>query len=96
MYVVDTQEAKGFEFMVDGKVYNIPRRESLPISKYREIRKRINEASNPEEEAIDAIFDLFDEYAPGVIGSMTFGEAVKLVKAYTSDEDLGESSPSSN
>ena len=97
MYIVGKQEAQSFEFQVGDKTYSVPRRASLPVKKFREIRKRINEAEDQEEAAIDVIFDLFDEYAPGVIDSMSFEQAINLVSAYTNDgENLGESSPSSD
>ena len=96
MYVVSESDARDFEFQVDGVVYSVPRRESLPIPKFRELRKRISEAENQEEEAIDAILDLFEEYAPGAVAKLNFAQAVELITAYTSGEELGESSPSSD
>lgn len=101
MYKVETSEAAQFEFEIDGKAYSIPRRESLPMPVFRKMRKRISEAENQAEEAINAIFDLFDEFAPGALDSLTFEQALKLSNAYTSDKDdegdsLGESSTSSD
>ncbi len=99
MYVVEKGESVGFQFEVDGKTYEVPRRESLPMPKFREIRARIQDADNQAEEAINAMFDLFDEYAPGVLDKMTFEQALKLVNAYSTagdEEPLGESSPSSD
>lgn len=99
MYKVDTTESSGFEFEVDGQVYSVPRRESLPMPTFRKIRKRIAGAENKAEEAIDAMFDLFEEYAPGALDNLTFEQALKLVNAYTGDGDgepLGESSTSSD
>lgn len=94
MYKVETGGASLFEFEIGRKKYKVPRRESLPMPKFREMRKRIAEAEDKDEEAINAIFDLFDEFAPGALDSLTFEQALKLVTAYTSDDDgepLGES-----
>lgn len=100
MYSISTGEARRFEFEVDGKAYSVPHRESLPMPKFREIRKRIDGAENKAEEAIDTMFDLFDEYAPGALDSLTFEQAIQLVNAYTTGADggdsLGESSTSSD
>lgn len=100
MYSVDTGGASSFDFEIDGMQYAVPRRESLPMPKFREIRKRIDTAENKAEEAIDALFDLFDEYAPGALDSLTFEQALRLVNAYTTGVDggdsLGESSTSSD
>jgi len=99
MYTVEKSEASEFEFKVGRKVYRVPRRESLPVPKFREIRARIQAADNQAEEAINAMFDLFDEFAPGALDSMTFDQAMKLVNAYSTEGDeetLGESSPSSD
>lgn len=99
MYEVEKSEAPKFEFKIGRKVYKIPRRESLPVPKFREIRKRIKNADNQAEEAIDAMFDLFEEYAPGALDSMTFEGALKLINAYTNEGEgatLGESSTSSD
>lgn len=99
MYTIEKSDGKRFEFEVDGKVYSVPMRESLPMPKFREIRKRISESDNPAEVAIDMVFELFDEYAPGVLDSLTFEQALKLVNAYSSGGDgetLGESSTSSD
>ena len=99
MYKVEAGTAAQFEFDIDGEVYSVPRRESLPMPKFRELRKRITEADNQAEEAIDSMFDLFDEFAPGALDSLTFEQALKLVNAYMSGgegETLGESSTSSD
>ena len=99
MYVVERGEASQFEFEIDGKQYAVPRRESLPMPKFREIRKRLSEADNQAEEAINAMFDLFDEFAPGALDSLTFEQSLKLVNAYSTEgdgESLGESSTSSD
>ena len=99
MYTVEKSGAKRFEFEIDGEVYSVPMRESLPMPKFREIRKRISESDNPAEEAIDTVFELFDEYAPGALDKLTFEQALNLVNAYSTGEDgetLGESSTSSD
>ena len=99
MYTVEKGKAPVFEFEVDGKAYAIPARESLPMPTFRKIRKRIQDADNKAEEAIDAMFDLIEEFAPGAMDSLTFEQALKLVNAYTHDGEeptLGESSTSSD
>lgn len=98
MYVVKETQAREFTFKIGDMVYSIPHRESLPVPTFRELRRRISDAENQEEEAIDAIFDLFEEFAPGSISCLTFEQAIGLIKAYSSDDDgdLGESSPSSD
>lgn len=99
MYVVEKGDAEQFEFKVGRKVYSVPKRESLPMPKFREIRKRLESAENQAEEAINAMFDLFDEFAPGALDTLTFEQALKLVNAYTTEgdgESLGESSTSSD
>lgn len=100
MYKVETSEAAQFEFEIDGKAYSIPRRESLPMPVFRKMRKRISEAEDQAEEAINAVFDLFDEFAPGALDSLTFEQAISLASAYTNGESegdtLGESSTSSD
>ena len=96
MYVVKESDAPEFQFESNGVVYSVPRRESLPVPTFRKMRKRISEAENQEEEAIDAILDLFEEFAPGSLDGMTFAQAVELITAYTGDNDLGESLPSSD
>jgi len=98
MYIVDETKASDFEFAIGGEVFKVPRRESLPVPVFRKIRERIANATNQEEEAIDAIFDLFEEFSPGAMEKLTYEQALGLIRAYTSDDDgdLGESSPSSN
>lgn len=99
MYKVETGETTQFEFSIGRKKYAIPSRESLPMPKFRAMRKRIAEADEKEEEAINAVFDLFDEYAPGALDSLTFEQALKLCNAYATGGDgdtLGESSTSSD
>ena len=101
MYIVEKGEAKYFEFKSGKKIYKVPRRESLPVPKFREIRKRIMAADDPAQEGIDAIFDLFEEYAPGAFDNLTFTQALNIVNAYMSGDDdegasLGESYTSSD
>lgn len=99
MYTVEKSKAKCFEFEIDGKKYSVPRRESLPFPVFRKIRKRIQESNDAAEEGINAMFDLFEEFAPGALDSLDFEQALNLINAYsTGDEDatLGESSTSSD
>lgn len=99
MYTIEKSEAKQFEFEIDGKAYSVPRRESLPFPTFRKIRKRIQEADDPAEEGVNAIFDLFDEFAPGALDSLDFEQALNLVNAYSTGDEgetLGESSTSSD
>ena len=98
MYVVEESKASDFEFSIGDVSYSVPRRESLPVPVFRKIRKRIAQVENQEEEAIDAMFDLFDEFAQGALDNLTYEQAMGLIKAYMADDDgdLGESSPSSN
>ena len=100
MYIIEKSEAKRFEFKSpDGKTYSIPRRESLPFRKLRELQERINSAENPAEEGVNAIFDLFDEFAPGALDSLDFEQALNLINAYSTGDEgetLGESSTSSD
>ena len=98
MYKVEKSEAAQFEFQIGRKTYKVPVRESLPMPEFRAMRKRIADAEEPAEEAINAVFDLFDKYAPGALDSLTFEQAVKLCGAYANGEGvtLGESSTSSD
>lgn len=99
MYRIEKSEAKRFEFEIDGKEYSVPRRESLPFPKFREIQKRIKDADDPAEEGVNAIFDLFDEFAPGALDSLDFEQALNLINAYSTGDEgetLGESSTSSD
>lgn len=98
MYAVEPSEAQGFEFKIGEKTYSVPRHDALPMPTFRKIRKRIQEADDPGEEGVNALFDLFDEFAPGALDSLTFEQAIKLVNAYTNGEgdDMGEFSTSSD
>ena len=99
MYKIEKSEAKHFEFEIDGKAYSVPRRESLPFKTFRGIQKRIKDAADPAEEGVNAIFDLFDEFAPGALDSIDFEQALKLENAYSTGDEgetLGESSTSSD
>ena len=99
MYKVEKSEASKFKFEIDGKAYSVPRRESLPFPKFREIRKRIQDADDPAEEGLNAMFDLFDEFAPGALDSLDFEQALSLINAYSTGDEgetLGESSTSSD
>lgn len=99
MYVIEKSEAKRFEFEIDGKEYSVPRRESLPFPVFRKIRKRIQESDNAAEEGVNAMFDLFEEFAPGALDSLDFEQALNLINAYSTGDEgetLGESSTSSD
>lgn len=92
MYKVENS-AELFEFEVDGKQYSIPTLTNLPMKKFREIQRRIRGAKDglKEEEAVYSLLDVFDELAPGSTDSLTYIQAAKLVKEYTTGNDeLGE------
>ena len=96
MYTVEKAEAPLFEFKVGRKTYSVPCRESLPFRKYRELQQRIKEAEDQENEAVMAIIDLIEEYAPGSLDDLTFQQVIGIVSAYSKAADLGESSTSSD
>lgn len=93
MYKVETNSEK-FEFEVDGKVYEIPQMQDLPLLKFREIQQRIRSAKDElrAEEAVYALLDVFEELAPGSTDKLTYMQAAQLVRVYTTGTDeLGES-----
>ena len=94
MFKLEKSKAKTFDFMFGGKKYSIPSRASLPMKRFREIRKALAEADYSEEVLFDEIMKLFDEYAPDVMERIDLGQAMELFKAYSSEDDdasLGES-----
>lgn len=96
MYEVEKSDAPLFEFKVGKKTYSVPCRESLPFTKYRELQKRISESDEPENEAVMAIVDLIEEFAPGSLDGLNFQQVVGIVAAYSKGANLGESSTSSD
>lgn len=94
MYELKNTERETFDFTYNGKTYSIPSRTSLPMPKFRKIRKAISESGNPEEVLFDEVMELFDEYAPDVMGQIDLGQAMELFQAYANGGDepsLGES-----
>lgn len=93
MFVLEKKKPTVFEFEYDGKTYSVPARTSLPMSKFRAIRKAIVESDNPEETGFDEIMALFDEYIPEVMESISTEQAMELFSAYANGGDeplLGE------
>lgn len=94
MYKVENN-AEPFEFEVDGKAYAVPTMQNLPLKTFREIQKTIRSAKDgtTEETAVYALLDMFESLAPGCTDTLTFAQALELMKAYTSfnGESLGES-----
>jgi len=89
-----------FEFESDGKVYSVPQISDLPLKRFKKIQKTVRDADENmrEEVAVDAVLEVFDEFAPGSTDNLTYMQAAKLVSAYANggEESLGESSPSSD
>lgn len=99
MFKLDGSESRTFDFEFDGKSYSVPSRESLPLPKFRAIRRALAEADNAEEALFDEIMKLFDEHVPEVMERIDLGQAMALFKAYSTggdEADLGESSASSD
>jgi hypothetical protein len=95
--VEDTREF--FEFEVGGKTYSVPKLADMPIAMFREIQSRIRGAKDGqrEDEAVYALMDAFEKFAPGCTETLSITQASKLMQAYTlGGESLGESSASSN
>lgn len=94
MYKVENN-AEPFEFEIDGNVYAVPTMQNLPLKTFREIQSKIRKAKDgtTEETAVYALLDMFESIAPGCTESLTFTQALDLMKAYTSynGESLGES-----
>lgn len=94
MYELKKSGGEAFQFSYEGKTYEIPSRTSLSMAKFRKIRKAIAESKNPEETAFDEVMEIFDEYAPDVMGTIDLGQAMSLFKAYANggeEPSLGES-----
>ena len=95
MYKVDTS-VETFEFDVDGKEYSIPTMQNLPLKVFREIQSKVRGANDgmTEETAVYALLDTFETLAPGCTETLSFAQAVDLMKAYTTykgGEPLGKS-----
>lgn len=92
-------EAPRFEFKVGEDVYSMPRVNDLPMADAMRIKSTID-AAGPEGRAdalAQAAIDLFEQYAPGVVGGLTMGQFSALVDAYMGDgQAVGESSGSSD
>lgn len=94
MYELIDTERDTFDFSYHGKTYSIPARTSLPMAKFRDIRRAIAESDEPEETLFDEVMGLFDAYAPEVMEAIDLGQAMKLFRAYANGGDepkLGES-----
>ncbi len=95
--VEDTREF--FEFEVGGKTYSVPKLADMPIATFRKIQAKVRSAKEGqrEDEAVYALMDAFEEFAPGCTEALSITQASKLMQAYTiGGESLGESSASSN
>ena len=94
MYKVE-KNTEAFEFEVDGKEYSVPTMQNLPLKAFREIQAKVRNAQDgtTEETAVYAMLDMFEELAPGCTETLTFSQALDLMKAYTdyNGEDLGKS-----
>ena len=94
MFKLEDSKAKTFDFEYEGKTYSVPSRNSLPMTKFREIRKALAESGNSEEVLFDEIMKIFDEYIPEVMERIDLGQAMELFKAYSIEDEgasLGES-----
>ena len=94
MFKLEDSRAKTFDFEFEGKTYSVPSRNSLPMTKFREIRKALSESGNSEEVLFDEIMKIFDEYIPEVMERIDLGQAMELFKAYSVEDEgasLGES-----
>lgn len=99
MYTLLEGDEETFTFKIERKTYKLPRITSLPFRKFRKFQERVKSSDNKNEEAIDCIFGLFEEYIPDALDKMTFAEVAQLAGDYAAnngDVALGESSTSSD
>ena len=94
MFKLESKPKQDFKFEFEGEVYSIPSRSSLPMKRFREIRKAIQESDSPEETGFDEIMKIFDEHIPEVMERIDMAQAMELFRAYSNGGDeasLGKS-----
>ena len=92
MYKLEEQKPNMFEFEYKGKKHEIPAIDSLPVSTFMRIRKKMNESVGADEAGFDEIMGLFEQYAPDVMAEIILSQAKELIVAYSASgsSNLGE------
>ena len=92
MFKLESAKPELFEFTYKGKKYGVPTVDSLPISTFMRIRKKMGEAEDASEVMFDEVMALFEQYAPKVMDEISLTQAKKLLDAYSASgsSNLGE------
>lgn len=93
------EPSERFEFKVGDEVYSMPQVNDLPMADALRIKALMDEAGDGDAADLmtKVAVDLFDQYAPGVVGKLTMTQFAALARAYMGNgEAMGESSGSSD
>lgn len=72
----------------DGEQWTVPSLTKIPYRKYQALQKRLMAAEDADQEAVDAIGEMLDESAPGMLDALELGEAMTVIGLFSAG--LGE------
>lgn len=91
MFTLKKEKIETFDFKVEGDkaTYKIPLLRHLPMDMALQAKDL---ADADDDEALEFVKDIFDSYAPGVVGGLTANEFTELTSGYfeASGVSLGE------
>ena len=86
----DVTENEGMlEVKKDGQEWCVPSLQKIPFRRYQALQRKIANAEDADQVAVDEIGAILDEYAPGMLDALDVGEAMSMISMFS--VGLGES-----
>ena len=71
------------EIVKDDAKWTVPSLTKIPYRKYQALQKRLMSAEDADQEAVDAIGEMIDESAPGMLDALELGEAMTVIGLFS-------------